>query len=331
MAMNHSAFTASLATLGLLLSGCATLSSSHSSPFGLGLTPPEAHATASELTGPLEIIPMPLRELDYSSLSDFKGPIRQVTRYRFCRGPCLSEHMDQQITFDEAGRVSESLGSTGLHRTYYYAGDSEHPYRHNSRSTLGDYSADTYYRHDEYGNVLSSLRVSAGKRSSSRYVFRHHSDQYSFQSIARSLDPAYSENSAPGSLMFRDGRMVKRVTRMGTIDVSTGRSGPPVDSVYEWDYVPYSSGVLMLKRQRSFSNGQHTGTRETFYSAEGLELLATGEDRAIGSSEISHQYETRYQQYVLDEHDNWVSRQGCTTENQRPEECYQEQRKITYY
>ncbi len=326
--MNRSLCITSLITLSLLLSGCSNIPSSNSSPFGSGLTPPEAHASASELTGPLEVIPMPLRELGYSSLSDFKGPIRQVTRYRFCKDRCQSDNMDQQIIFDEAGRVSESLTSSGLGFTYYYEGDSEHPYRH---STQAEYSADTYYRRDEYGNVLSSLRVSGEMRSPARYVFRHHSDQYSFKSISRSLDPAYSKNSTPSVLMFRDGRMVKRVTRMGTFDMSTGRNGQTVDSVDEWDYVPYSSGVLMLKRQRSFSNGHHTNTEEVLYSPEGLEMLATRETRAIGSSEISYQHEIRYEQYVLDAHDNWVSRQSCSTVNQQPEECSQQQRVITYY
>jgi len=326
--MNRSLCITSLTALSLLLSGCATFSS-HSSPFEPGMAPPEAHATASKLTGPLEIIPMPLWELDYASLSDFKGPIRQVTRYRLCKGPCQPEDMDQQITFDEAGRVSETFTQFGPHLTYYYAGDSKHPYRKKSYSS----SRDTYYRHDEYGNVLSLLNVSEGdKPIPVRYVFRHHSDQYSFGSIARSIDPVYSRNPAPGSLMFRDGRMVKRVMRMGTIDMSAGRSGPSVDSVDEWDYVSYpSSGELMIRRQRNFSNGQHTSTIETVYSPEGLEMLATSEIRPIGSSEISYQHETRYQQYVLDEHDNWVSRQSCTTMNQRPEECSQQQRVITYY
>lgn len=328
--MNRSLCLTSLTALSLLLSGCATYSSSHSSPFGPGLAPPEAHTTASKLTEPLQIIPLGLRTLGYSSVSDFKGPIRQVTRYRSCRGPCQSENMDQQISFDEAGRVSESLSTFGIRLTYYYEGDSEHPYRENSHSDVG--TRDTYYRRDGYGNVLSVLRVSEGREPSpARYVFRHHSDQYSFRSIARSLDPAYSKNFAPGSLMFRDGRMVKRVMRMGTFDMSTGRSGQTVDSIDEWDYVPYSSGVLMLKRQRNFSNGHHTNTEEALYSPEGLEMLATSEIRAIGRSEISYQHETRYEQYVLDEHDNWVSRQSCTIVNQQPEECSQQQRVITYY
>ncbi|MGS2744999.1 hypothetical protein ACU6TU_15605 [Halomonas sp. LS-001] len=320
-------FVPAIVFASLFFSGCA----SSVSPTGIPV-PPEAHPSAKLLEGPLK------NDKALFPKGNYQGPIQQVQYFRDCEDQCTNEHLIETFDFDPAGRLTRHE-QPGLDRVEFFAYEenAHHPGRRLRESLSGDETLETFYRHDAHGNELASVSIDHnGEIHPSRLRFRD-----TQQGMRVSDDPTFSGNAADtrqtrtfyakGRLSRFDEILPAEPVQQATA-ASEGSSETPTEppvathktQLITYDFHP--NGQLKEQVIFGYINKQITSTDIIRFDENGLKTMHYAQEAGLPAED------TVFTDYVLDQYDNWISRQRCHT-NADGElfDCRQEARKTVYY
>lgn len=320
-------FVPAIVLASLFFSGCA----SSVSPTGIPV-PPEAHPSAQLLEGPLK------NNQALFPKEDYQGPIQQVQYFRDCEEHCTDENLVETFDFDRAGRVTRHE-QPGLDRVDFFAYEegAHHHGRRLRESLSGDETLETFYRHDAHGNVVASVSIDHnGETHPSRLRFRH-----TQQGMRVSDDPAFSDNMATARqtrAFYAKGRLTRfdeilsaepaqtMVAANESENEATPETPTAIHKTQLMTYDFHPNGQLKEQVIFGYVNKQITATDIIRFDENGLKTMHYAQEAGLPAED------TVFKDYVLDQHDNWISRQKCQTNaDGKLFDCRMEERKTLYY
>ena len=323
----HCTFVPAIVLASLFFSGCA----SSVSPTGIPV-PPEAHPSAQLLEGPLE------NNKTLFPKGEYQGPIQQVKYFSDCKEQCTDKNLVETLDFDRAGRVTRHE-QPSLDRVDFFAYEegAHHPGRRLRESLSGDETLETFYRHDAHGNVLASVSIDHnGETHPSRLRFRH-----TQQGMRVSDDPAFSGNTADRRqtrAFYAKGRLTRfdeilpAEPTQQAVEVNGGENKAQPEApatIYKTQLMTYDfhpNGQLKEQVIFGYVNKQITSTDIIRFDENGLKTMHYAQEAGLPAEDIV------FTDYVLDQYDNWISRQKCQTNaDGKLFDCRMEVRKTLYY
>lgn len=232
-------------------------------------------------------------------------------------------------SYDKAGRLLEKSSKYNLYK-YQYEGDYPLPVKdiHIRLYSDGeDTPSTTAYKRDRFGNVLS-IFGDDGKRNDIYKEYRKEGKYY-----VREFN---SELIGYIKRYFKDGRLVKEISR-NSPGISFNHDGKDIKDIRKIT-IPEQTNIY---RYRFHDNGNifeteqiaHHGEKphhrmvKRFYSEGFISYSFMSRINDLNMGKV-----TRWKDYKLDSHGNWISRKLCEViSKDGQEKCREEKREITYY